>query len=83
MLKKYGQQLILIVLGFIIGAMVTDALWLDKEIKSRQSSYDYGILLLSVMEKPKRCPYCGEKYCYSFNLDESELQRMINTYLGD
>lgn len=83
MLKKYGQQLILIGLGFIIGAMVTDALWLDTEIKSRQSAYDYGILLMSEMEKPKRCPYCGGEYYYSFNLEESELQRMINTYLGE
>lgn len=82
MIKKYGQQLIYIAIGFILGCMVTDSIRLDTEIKSRQSSYDYARLILSSAEKPKRCPYCGEEYNYFYDFDESELQSMIDRYLG-
>lgn len=71
----------LIALGFIIGCVFTDIVRLSDEVYKRQSSADFGVLLLSYFERPEHCPYCGYEFIYLYKLTDEDIQRIIDNYL--
>lgn len=75
------QTILFIALGFILGCCVTDAISMRSEVKKRESSVHFGMILMAYLERPEHCPYCGYEFNYLYNLDESEIQEIINNYL--
>ena len=47
------------------------------------AGYDFGKLLLTIGERPRKCPICGYEFIYLYAPDDEEMQRMIDDYLGD
>lgn len=81
-MMKY-KNLIYLVIGFLVGCMITDYIHLQDEMLKRQASYEYGKLLMAVTERPKRCPVCKWEFHYLFEYDSDDFQKIIDEYLGD
>lgn len=76
------KSLLYLALGFLIGACVVDCIYLRKENEKFNRRYQYGLLIMAVMERPDHCPKCDFEFHYSFTYDDEELQQLIDDYLG-
>lgn len=80
--SNFFTAIMFIAMGFILGCLITDAIRLKEEVDARQSAVDFGYLVLSYLERPDHCPYCGYDFIYLYNLPEEELQRIIMHNMG-
>ncbi len=78
-----NEKIVYLVIGFLVGCMITDYIYLHDEVSARQASYEYGKLLMAVAERPKRCPVCKWEFHYSYEYDSDDFQKIIDEYLGD
>ena len=67
----------------ILGSLITDWVELRVAIENYKDRYEYGRLIMGIMERPIECPMCEYKFHYIWEPEEEEIQELIDIYLGE